>query len=117
MEHDLTTEDIVTLHDACDLFPRRSGGTPVHVSRLYRYTKYGCRGIILESLQCGATRCTTRQAVARFFHRLSEARDLPRPTSDVDRDAAIASGKRLRSMRKPKGVPLNVSHGGKHGKA
>lgn len=33
----------------------------------------GCRGIVLETLQTGGTRATSREAVARFFQRLTAA--------------------------------------------
>ncbi len=67
------SEYIVSLKDACGFFPRARRGRKAHVSRLYRYTRDGCRGVILESIQCGATRCTSREAIERFFQRLTAA--------------------------------------------
>jgi hypothetical protein len=64
---DSLTEDIVTLTEAARSFPRRRARKPTHVSCLYRWTVSGCRGVILESIQVGGTRCTSRQAIARFF--------------------------------------------------
>jgi len=70
---DALAEDVVCLADAAELCPRRRRGKKTHVSCLYRWTTTGCRGVVLESLQVGGTRCTSRQALARFFIRLSSA--------------------------------------------
>ncbi|NQU25804.1 MAG: DUF1580 domain-containing protein [Candidatus Nealsonbacteria bacterium] len=65
-------EHLLTLADASRLIPGRNGRR-VHKSALYRWTNTGCRGVILESTQCGGTRCTSREALDRFFSRLSAA--------------------------------------------
>lgn len=72
---DPLVEDPIPLTQATKLpwLPRRRGGKPIHVSCLYRWTDTGCKGVILESLQVGGTRCTSREALARFFERLSQA--------------------------------------------
>ena len=72
MPTDPLTELAITLKEACKLFPTKRRGKKPHVSRVYRYTKQGLKGVVLESIQCGATRCTTAEAVARFFVRLTE---------------------------------------------
>lgn len=78
---DPLTEDIVTLTEAArSECPHRRGGKPTHVSCLYRWTVSGCRGVTLESIQIGATRCTSRQALARFFEALTYAGSADRPT-------------------------------------
>jgi hypothetical protein len=64
-------ESLVALSDVCNLLPPRRGGKKPHVSCIYRWTTAGCRGEILESIQVGGTRCTSREALARFFERLS----------------------------------------------
>lgn len=65
------SENIVSLADAAKLLPRRRGGKRPHVSCVYRWTNSGCKGIVLESTQVGATRCTSTEALERFFQRLS----------------------------------------------
>lgn len=52
--------------------PRRRGGKRIHVSTLYRWATAGCKGIVLETIQVGGTRCTSREALQRFFERLSQ---------------------------------------------
>ena len=69
---DTATEAVLTLAQAAAELPRRRRGRKTHVSTLYRWTVSGCRGIILESIQIGATRATSREALQRFFERLSD---------------------------------------------
>lgn len=71
MAIDLFVEDSISLHDAAKMFPRNARGKHPHVSQIYRYTTRGLRGVVLESLQCGARRCTTRAAVIRFIDALT----------------------------------------------
>jgi hypothetical protein len=78
---DITSETLVSLKEAARHLPRRRGDRPVHVSCIYRWTTYGCKGVILESLQIGGTRGTSLQAVQRFFAALTAMADadLARP--------------------------------------
>ena len=64
---DNANEEILTLAQAAAELPRRRRGRKTHVSTLYRWTVSGCRGVILESIQIGATRATSREALQRFF--------------------------------------------------
>ena len=67
------SETLVSLTEAARLLPRRRAGKKPHVSCLYRWTTHGCKGVLLESLQCGGTRVTSREAIARFFRALTQA--------------------------------------------
>jgi hypothetical protein len=97
---DPNSETLLSLAQAAKHLPRRRGGRPVHVSCIYRWTTSGCKGVILESIQIGGTRCTSRQALSRFFRRLTDgtttasptirtparrARDLDRAMSELDK--------------------------------
>ena len=68
---DATTEDLLSLADAGRILPRRRGGRRVHVATLYRWAKHGLRGVVLQTLQVGGTRCTSREALQRFFEELT----------------------------------------------
>ena len=68
---DTSTEEILSLSQAAEQLPRRRRGCKTHVSCLYRWTTSGCRGIVLESIQIGATRATSKEALQRFYERLS----------------------------------------------
>jgi hypothetical protein len=65
-------EQLMTLAEVARYVPRQNG-RKVHLSTLYRWSTIGCRGVILETLQAGATRVSSREAVARFFERLTMA--------------------------------------------
>jgi hypothetical protein len=99
---DSLTEEIVTLAEAAKLCPKRRGGRPTHPSCLYRWTSAGCKGVVLESLQVGGTRCTSREALARFFVKLTAAANgtpaLP-PVSKQQRRAMEAVEKQLDAER------------------
>jgi Protein of unknown function (DUF1580) len=76
---DTTVESPIPLTQAAAELPRRRRGRKTHVSTLYRWATSGCRGVVLESIQVGGTRCTSREALQRFFERLSG----PDPTGPV----------------------------------
>lgn len=69
---DFRQEMIVTLNQAARVVPKRRRGRPAHVGTLYRWASRGCRGVKLESIQIGGSRCTSMEALQRFFDRLSK---------------------------------------------
>lgn len=73
----LLLEDLVPLSAAARLLPRRRSGRPTHTSTLFRWASEGLRGVKLEVVQVGGTRCTSREALARFFSQLSKPGDGP----------------------------------------
>jgi hypothetical protein len=68
-----STETLLSLRDAAKRLPGRRQGKRPAVETLYRWTLHGCRGIVLESAQIGGTRCTSIEALDRFFAALSAA--------------------------------------------
>jgi hypothetical protein len=74
---DTLSETVISLTEAARLIPARRGNKKPHVSCLYRWTVSGCRGVVLESLAIGGTRCTSREALQRFFAALSQQAGLP----------------------------------------
>jgi hypothetical protein len=82
---DANSETLISLADAAKSLPTRRRGKKPHVSCLYRWTSSGCRGVILESIQVGGTRCTSREALARFFRRLTPDNG---PSAEVCRSPA-----------------------------
>lgn len=57
-----------------DVVPRRRGGRRITAATLHRWATIGLRGVVLEAVQVGGTRCTSKEAILRFFYRLSQAR-------------------------------------------
>src|SRR4051812_30259202 len=83
MAIDTTTERVLGFSAAAREIDRLRMGTTVdqeidrparrktNISTLYRWSTVGCRGVVLESIQVAACRCTSREALQRFFERLS----------------------------------------------
>jgi hypothetical protein len=92
---DSASESLISLADAAKELPRRRRGRKVHVSCLYRWSTVGCRGVVLETLQCGATRCTSREALQRFFERLSAPVQAGAVGGGQPRPGPIAGGRTL----------------------
>lgn len=69
---DVTTEEILSLNEARNRLPKRRQGKRPDVSTLYRWGYRGCKGVKLETIQIGGTKCTSVEALARFFAKLSE---------------------------------------------
>lgn len=91
MAIDLNSETVISLTEAARLLPARRGGKRPHVSCIYRWTVTGCRGALLDSIQIGGTRCTSREALARFFERLTMgSRDIQPRRTPAQRERAAA---------------------------
>lgn len=91
---DPNTESVLSLTDATRTLPPRRGGKRPHVSCLYRWTTSGCKGVILESIQIGGTRCTSRESLARFFEALTYANSPRTNRSPARRQRAVAAAER-----------------------
>jgi len=73
MAIDIHTERVVSLTDATHFLPERRAGKRPNVATLYRWSNDGCRGVRLEYIMVGATRCTSLEALQRFFDALTIA--------------------------------------------
>jgi len=73
MAIDISTEAVVTLTQASHHLPRRRKGKRPAVSTIYRWAQRGVRGVRLETLQVGGTKCTSIEALQRFCERLTRA--------------------------------------------
>ncbi|MDY0169429.1 MAG: DUF1580 domain-containing protein [Thermoguttaceae bacterium] len=69
---DIETEQVKTLTEAANLIPRRRQGKRCHRATIFRWTRDGLKGVKLESIPIGGTRCTSVEAIKRFFARLAE---------------------------------------------
>lgn len=83
MAIEVLEEQVISLREACGILPRRRAGKKPAIETLYRWSLRGCRGVKLETVQVGATRCTSVEALQRFFDALTAATDaakmLPSP--------------------------------------
>ena len=68
---DISLEETFSLAEATKGLPCRRKGKRPNVATLYRWAQVGCRGVRLETICIGATRCTTMEALQRFFDELT----------------------------------------------
>jgi hypothetical protein len=92
---DSTTETLISLSEAAKAVPRRRKGRKTHLSTIYRWATVGVRGVVLETLQCGGSRVTSREALQRFFERLSG----PAPSAPIGSHAGPVSVRRSVAQR------------------
>jgi hypothetical protein len=94
MNEQFSAPNWVPLFDAARYFPPDRRGRRPHKSCIYRWSKYGKHGVILESWLVGRSRCTTPEAIARFIERLSKAVNLGAlPVVDGRADASAAQAR------------------------
>lgn len=86
---DLQTETVLTLNEAREHLPRRRNGSRPHPSTMWRWSTAGYRGIVLETVQVGGTRCTSLEAIQRFVERLSGAESRPKSVGNERRLADV----------------------------
>ena len=78
---DLERETPVTLAEAPRLIPAinavpgMEARKPLHPRTIYNWATRGKRGVVLETVPMGGILVTTREAIKRFFGRLSVARE------------------------------------------
>ena len=68
---DISSEAVVTLTEATHHLPRRRKGKRPAVSTIFRWAQHGLRGVRLETIQVGGTKCTSIEALQRFCERLT----------------------------------------------
>jgi hypothetical protein len=68
---DISLEETFSLTEGTKRLPCRRKGVRPNVATLYRWAQIGCRGIRLETICVGATRCTSMEALQRFFDALT----------------------------------------------
>ena len=101
---DTTMETLVSFNQAAAELPRRRRGRKTNVSTLYRWASAGCRGVVMESLQIGGTRCTSKEALQRFFETLTGSHSMQGKWVVILAVAAFFAGlcgKRLRARPAP----------------
>jgi hypothetical protein len=71
MAIDLLSENPRPLSQEARDLPRLRGGKSVSPSTIWRWSRFGIRGVKLETIKIGGTTCTSAAALRRFFARLS----------------------------------------------
>lgn len=74
-EIDLTTEELILFSDLPKHLPKQPSGKKLHLSAAYRWKNQGICGVRLETIFVAGSRYTTKQALNRFWHRVTAAKD------------------------------------------
>jgi hypothetical protein len=82
------TEKVILLTKAARRLPAICRENPPHTATLYRWASRGVRGIRLEIIRVGGRTCTSEEALARFFERLSQDHE-PAPPQVPDASRRI----------------------------
>jgi Protein of unknown function (DUF1580) len=83
------------------VLPVRRAGRPIHAATWHRWAIKGLRGVRLETIRVGGTRCTSLAAIERFFQALTAA--TPRACLSISKNAttnqpAAATARDLKAM-------------------
>ena len=95
---DMEHEELITLAEAARRVPNRKSGRGVNCSTVWRWCLAGCKGVRLETVFCGGTRFTSREALQRFFVATTAAASgetLPSPTAKQRAKAVEAAEREL----------------------
>lgn len=68
---DIQREKLVPLCDVPALLPKRNG-KKINISTVFRWGQRGLQGRRLETVQVGGRKCTSLEAIQRFFDRLGQ---------------------------------------------
>lgn len=72
---DITCEDLILFRELPDHLPKQPSGKKSHLSACYRWKKPGLQGVRLETVFIAGCSYTSKQALNRFWQRVTEARD------------------------------------------
>ena len=72
---DITQEDLILFSVLPNYLPPQPSGKRVHLSACYRWKNTGICGVRLETIFIAGNRSTSKQAVNRFWHRVTAAKD------------------------------------------
>jgi hypothetical protein len=98
MAINILTESVFSLAEAPKYLPVRRMGKQPNIATLYRWAQTGCKGVKLEFLQVGGTKCTSQEALQRFFTKLTamaSGEPLPKPAPSRARAAAVKRAERV----------------------
>ncbi len=112
MAIDIATEKLIPCDELPSRFPDHvpgRNGNPVHHVTVEQWRRRGLHGLHLETLMVGGRRCTSLQALARFYAAVTEAADhrdakpapapVPARSDRVRRRASSAAAKELVKRR------------------
>jgi hypothetical protein len=78
---DIHDDQLLTPAQAASLRPSGRRGRPTHPSTIYRWMKFGVRGVRLDSVRIGGSLYTSREAFQRFADQLTNPIPVPSSSS------------------------------------
>ena len=92
MAIDVFAEEVVSLAEATKRLPKIRNGKRLHLSTLFRWAQGGKLAndgaqVRLETIQLGGTKCTSLEALQRFFDRLTGDQEVVTPPTIIRRKA------------------------------
>lgn len=75
MPINIQVETLILVSKIPDHLPRQPNGKKLHVSAVYRWMKNGIQGVRLETIFIAGCRYSSLEAMNRFWHRVTEAKD------------------------------------------
>jgi hypothetical protein len=98
---DIQTETVLPFAAAARRLPRLRADRPVNPATLWRWGSHGLRGVRLETCRVGGTRCTSMEALARFFAALEGRKVEPAQVRTADSTEAELDRIGVRKHRDP----------------
>jgi hypothetical protein len=95
---DTLTEQVIPLKQV--EVPSSRPGKRVHVATIYKWATRGVGGCRLETILCGGVRCTSKEALQRFFERVTIARDGKASGPSADGGMSRSPQARLRASER-----------------
>jgi len=102
----LATEQLIPFNQVPNLLPRLRRGRKPHVGSIFRWAQKGLSGHRLEYLQVGGVKCTSVEALQRFFEKI---------TSPNRRVAPHSFAKRQREIKRATDEVQRLLYGNKRG--
>lgn len=71
---DVASESVQTFAEAARYVGKLKGTKRIAFQTLFRWATKGCSGVVLETVCVGGSRCTSKEALQRFFEGVTRAR-------------------------------------------
>src|SRR5262245_46280267 len=91
---DVGREQVMPLTGAARFVGKLRGTAKVAVQTLMRWATKGSRGVVLETICSGGSRCTSVEALQRFFDAVTEAKTVTSVHGPQPQAAAVAMPRR-----------------------
>ena len=106
---DARLEKLITLEDAAKFAPGYRPGRCVSTAAVRRWVRYGMRGVLLETVMAGGRRCTSLEAIQRFFEALTTVR--APLAARFDRRPQETSAATIRALQERHGITVSQDQG------